>query len=72
LKDSILEKSKIVLQAYEEGHRVVWDEARILEIARNSRHRKLKEWAHMACLKTPISQPSPDISPIWDPLSSMR
>jgi hypothetical protein len=29
--------------------RIIWDEARILEIESNSRHRKYKELAHMAC-----------------------
>jgi hypothetical protein len=72
LKEGLLEKSKLAQHAYEEGHRVVWDEARILEIESNSRYRKYKELAHVACLKTPISQFSLDISPIWIPLSSMR
>jgi hypothetical protein len=54
------------------AHRVGWDEARILEIESNSRYRKYKESAHMACLTNLISQPSLDISPIWIPLSAMR
>jgi hypothetical protein len=32
LKEGLLEKSKLAQHAYEEGHRVGWDEARILEI----------------------------------------
>jgi hypothetical protein len=48
--------TKLVQHAYVEGHRVVWDKARILEIENNSRHRKYKESAHMACLKKPIGQ----------------
>jgi hypothetical protein len=59
---------KLAQHANEEGHRVGWDEARILEIESNSRYRKYKESAHMACLTNPISQPSLDISPIWIPL----
>jgi hypothetical protein len=51
--------------AYEEGHRVGWDKAIVLEIESNSRYRKYKESAHMACLTNPISQPSLDISPLW-------
>jgi hypothetical protein len=47
-----------------------WDEARILGIESNSRYRKYKEWAHMACLANPVSQSSLDISPIWIPLTS--
>jgi hypothetical protein len=40
--------------ANEEGHRVGWDEARILEIESNSRYRKYKESAHMAA------------NPVWE------
>jgi hypothetical protein len=36
--------------AYEEGHKVSWDEDRILEIETNSRYRKYKESAYMAFL----------------------
>jgi hypothetical protein len=31
-KDGIPEKSKLAQHAYEEGHRVTWDETRVLEI----------------------------------------
>jgi hypothetical protein len=65
LRQVLLEISKLALPAYEEGNVVGWDEARILEIGSNSRYRKYKESAHMACLTNPISQPSLDISPIW-------
>jgi predicted GIY-YIG superfamily endonuclease len=70
LKEGHLEKSKLAQHAFEEGHRVDWDEARILEIESNSRYRKYKELARMACLINPISQPSLDISPIWIPFIS--
>jgi hypothetical protein len=70
LKEGLLEKSKLAQHAYEEGHRVGWDEARVLEIETNSRYRKYKESAHMVCLTNPISQPSLDISPIGIPLIS--
>jgi predicted GIY-YIG superfamily endonuclease len=40
LQQGLLEKSKLVEHAYEEGHRIGWDEARILEIQRNSRYKK--------------------------------
>jgi hypothetical protein len=70
LREGLLEKSKLAQHAYEEGHRVDWDEARILDIESNSRYRKYKESAHMACLTHPISQPSLDISPIWIPFIS--
>jgi hypothetical protein len=65
LKEGLLEKSKLSQHAYEDGHRLGWDEARILEIGSNSRYRKYKESAHVACLTNPISQPSLDISPVW-------
>ncbi|PNF24633.1 hypothetical protein B7P43_G00740 [Cryptotermes secundus] len=67
LKQGLLEKSRLAQHAYE-GHRVSWDEARILEVESNSRYRKYKESAHMTCSSNPISQPSLDISPIWIPL----
>jgi hypothetical protein len=41
-----------------------------LETESSNRYRKYKESAHKACLKTPISQPSVDISAIWIPLIS--
>jgi hypothetical protein len=40
LRESLLEKSKLAQHAYEEGHRVGWDEARILETESNNRYRK--------------------------------
>jgi hypothetical protein len=70
LRAGPLQKSKLAQHAYEEGHRVGWDEARILEIESNSRYRKYKISAHMACSTDPISQPSFEISPIWVPLVS--
>jgi hypothetical protein len=72
LKECLLEKSKLAPHAYEEVHRVGWDEARILEIESNCRDRKYKEWAHMACLTNLISQPSLDILPSGFPISAMR
>jgi hypothetical protein len=70
LRVGLQEKSKLVHHAFEEGHRVVWDEARILEIESNSRYRIYKELAHMACLTNSTSQPSLDSSPIWIPFIS--
>jgi hypothetical protein len=55
---------------YEEGYKVGWDEARILDIESHSKYRKYKEAAHKACSIDPISQPSLDISPIWIPIIS--
>jgi hypothetical protein len=70
IKEGLLEKSNLAQHAYEECHRVVWVEARILEIENNSRYRKYKESVHIACFTNPISQPSMDISPICVPLIS--
>jgi hypothetical protein len=72
LQQGLLEKSKLVQHAYEEGHGVRRDYARILEIESNSRYRKYKESAHIASLNNTISQPSLDISPIWIPLISNK
>jgi hypothetical protein len=64
LNTTVLEKSKLAQQAYEEGHGVSWDEG--------SRHRKYKESAHMACSTNPIRQPSLEISPTWILLISKK
>jgi hypothetical protein len=69
LQQGHLGKSKLAQYAYEESHRVGWDDARILEIESNSRYRKYKESVHKACFIIPISHPSLDIS-IWIPLIS--
>jgi hypothetical protein len=61
----LLEKSKLAQHAYEEGHRVGWDKARILEIESKSWYRKYKELAHMACFTNMVSQASLHISSIW-------
>jgi hypothetical protein len=70
LRQGLLEKSKLAQHANEGGNWVGGDDARVLEIASNSRCRKYKESAHMTCLTNPSSQPSLDISPIWIPLIS--
>jgi hypothetical protein len=64
LKESLLEKSKLAKYTYEQGHGIGWDGGKIFEIESNSRYRKYKESAHMACLTNPISQLCLDISPI--------
>jgi hypothetical protein len=60
LKEDLLEKPKVAQHACEEGQRVGRDEARSLEIESNSKYRKYKKSAHMACLINPISQPQLD------------
>jgi hypothetical protein len=54
LKEDLLEKSKLAQHACEEGHKVEWDEARILETDSNSKYRKYKKLANMACLTNPV------------------
>jgi hypothetical protein len=68
LKNCLLDKSKLAQHAFEEGHQISWNEAKILQIEVNSRQRKYKESAHMACMDNPISQPSMEFHPIWIPL----
>jgi hypothetical protein len=51
---------------------VSMDEVRILESESNSRYRKYKELAHMACLTKSFSQPTLEISPLWIPLISNK
>jgi hypothetical protein len=72
LKQGLVEKSKLAKHAYEEGHKVGWDEARILDIESHSKYRKYKEVAHMACSIDLISQPSWTFLPSGSPLSAMR
>jgi hypothetical protein len=69
-KEGLIEKSKLAQHAYEEDRKVMCDEARVLEVESNSRYRKYKESAHVACSTNPISQPSLDISPTSIPLIS--
>jgi hypothetical protein len=40
LHKGLIGKSKLAQHAYEEGHRVGWDDAGILEIESNNRRRK--------------------------------
>jgi predicted GIY-YIG superfamily endonuclease len=68
LTQGLLEKSKLAQHAYEEGHRICWNEAKVLQIEPNTAYRKYKESAHMSQLDHPISHPSLDISPIWTPV----
>jgi hypothetical protein len=65
LKNGLLDKSKLAQHAFEEGHQISWNETKILQIEVNSRQRKYKESAHMACMENPISQPSLEFHPFW-------
>jgi hypothetical protein len=64
----LLEKSKLAQHAYKEGHRICWNEAKVLQIETNTTYRKYKESTHMSLLDHPISQPSLDISLMWAPV----
>jgi hypothetical protein len=71
LRKGLTERSKLPKHAYA-GHRLDWDEAKILEIGSNSRYRKYKESACMAYLTNLSSQPSLEISPVWILLVSIE
>jgi hypothetical protein len=62
LLQGLLEKSKLNQHANEEGHKVCWKEAKILQIEPNTTYRKYKESAHISLVAHPISQLSLDIS----------
>jgi hypothetical protein len=64
LTQSLLQKSKLAQHVYKEGHKICWNEAKVLQIEPNTTYRKYKESAHVSLLDHPISQPSLDISPI--------
>jgi hypothetical protein len=68
LRQGLLEKLELAQHAYEEGHKICWYEAGVLQIEPNIIYRKYKESAHMSLLANPISQPSLDISPTWIPV----
>jgi hypothetical protein len=68
LKQELIEKSKLAQHAYEEGHRIKWDEAKAIQKEPNIIYRKYKESAHMAYLENTISQPSLELSPFWLPI----
>jgi hypothetical protein len=50
LQQGLLKKSKLAQQTYEEGRRLGWDDAKILEIESSSMYRKYKESDHLACI----------------------
>jgi hypothetical protein len=72
LTQGLLGKSKLAQHAYEEGNKIRWNEAKVLQIEPNIIYKKYKESTHMSLLDHPISQSSLDISPIWPPLSQQR
>jgi hypothetical protein len=62
-----LEKSRLAQNSFEANHRVLWEEAKILETEQNPMYRKYQEKAYMACLQNPISRTSVVFPPIWLP-----
>jgi predicted GIY-YIG superfamily endonuclease len=68
LTQGFLEKSKLAQHAYDKGHKICWNKARVLQIEPSTTYRKYKESAHMSLPDHPISQPSLGISPIWTPV----
>jgi hypothetical protein len=70
LVEGHLEQSRLAEHAFEDDNSVVWDQAKIPQIATNHVQRKYGESAHMSRLKNPISQPSVESLPIWFPLIS--
>jgi hypothetical protein len=65
MTQGLLEKSILAQHAYEEGHQICLNEAKVVQIERNTTYR---ESAHMSLIDHPINQPSLDISPIWTPV----
>jgi hypothetical protein len=55
LTQGLLEKSKLAQHAYEEGHKICWNKARVMQIERNTTYRKYKESAHKSLLDHPVS-----------------
>jgi hypothetical protein len=60
----LLEISKLAQHEYEEGHKIFWKEAKVLQIEPYTSYRKYKTSAPMSLVDHPISHPSLAISPI--------
>jgi hypothetical protein len=67
LTQGFLEKSKLAQHVYEDGHKICWKEAKVLQVEPNTTNRKYKESTHIFG-RYPISQLSLDISLIWTPI----
>jgi hypothetical protein len=48
MTEGLLEKSKLAQHAYEEGHNICWNEAKVLQIEPNTTYKKYKKSAHMS------------------------
>jgi hypothetical protein len=62
----LMEKSKLAKHAYEEGHNVWWNEAKVVQIE-TKRAENIKKQLIWCVITNPNSQPSLEISPIWIP-----
>jgi hypothetical protein len=58
LTQSLLEKSKLAQHVYEEGHKICWEEVKVLQTEPNTTDRKYMESAHMSLIDYVISQSS--------------
>jgi hypothetical protein len=56
LTQGLFEKSKLAQNECEEGHKICWKEANVLQIELNTTYRKYKEYAHMALTNHPTNQ----------------
>jgi hypothetical protein len=70
LREGNIDKSKLALHAFEEGHGIDWSNITVLPSEPNSVYRKYKEAAYVLYSSNPISQPNLDICPIWFPLAN--
>jgi hypothetical protein len=62
LTQGLLENSKLAQRSYEEGHKLGWNEAKVLQIGPNTTYRIYKDSTHMSLIDHPIIL---DISLIW-------
>jgi hypothetical protein len=62
LTQGVIEKSRLAQQAYEEGHKICWKRAKVLQIGTNTTYTKYKESSRMSLVDHLISQPSSNVS----------
>jgi hypothetical protein len=54
LAQGLPEKSKLAQHAHEEGNKIHWKQAKVLQIEPNTTYRKYKETVHMSLVVHPI------------------
>jgi hypothetical protein len=67
LTQGLIEKPTLAKHAYDEGHHIIWKEAKVLQVESNHIRRKYKELPDITCAIQPISQPSLKMLLIWTP-----